>query len=108
VNVDRDIDVHDNTEKHRFETTIEGHTAFVDYTRHGATIWFTHTEVPHAIEGHGVGTALAKYVLDYAETNELKVVPICPFIAQYAASHPQYANLIEKHQSAPPKPPVSS
>jgi predicted GNAT family acetyltransferase len=107
VNVDRDIDARDNPEKRRFEATIEGHTAFVEYTRHGDTIWLTHTEVPHEIEGRGIGTALAKYALDYAELNALKVVPKCPFIADYIASHPQYADLIERHRSVPPKPPTT-
>ena len=107
MNADRDIDARDNTEKHRFETEIEGNTAFVDYTRHGDTIWLTHTEVPPEIEGRGVGTALAKYALDFAELNALKVVPKCPFIVDYIASHPQYANLIERDRSAPPKPPAS-
>ena len=83
MNVDRDILVRDNVEKKRFETEIEGHIAFVDYIRNGDTIWFTHTEVPKALEGHGVGSALAKYVLDYAATNSLKVVSKCPFISEY-------------------------
>ena len=93
MNADRDIPVHDSQGKNRFEAEIEGHTAFVDYKRKGDTIWFTHTEVPHALEGRGIGSALAKYVLDYAQTNSLKVVPSCPFIAEYIASHPEYAAL---------------
>jgi predicted GNAT family acetyltransferase len=94
VNADRDISVRDNVDKKRFETEIEGHTAFVDYMRHGDTIWYTHTEVPKELEGHGVGSALAKYVLDYAVTNSLKVVPKCPFIAKYIEMHPEYAGLV--------------
>lgn len=94
MNIDRDIDVAHNAEKNRFETTIEGHTAFIDYKLIGDTIWFTHTEVPHELEGRGVGSALAKYVLDYSEANALKVVPKCHFIADYITAHPQYAKLL--------------
>jgi len=94
VNADRDIDVRNNIGENRFETEIEGHTAFAEYKRRGDTIWFTHTEVPHALEGRGVGSALAKYVLDYAAANSLKVVPSCPFIAQYIETHPEYAPLL--------------
>jgi uncharacterized protein len=100
VNPDRDISVRDNAEKKRFETEFEGQTAFVDYIRNGDTIWLTHTEVPPAIEGRGVGTALAKYALDYAELNALKVVPKCPFIADYLKSHPQYASLVKDPRNA--------
>jgi predicted GNAT family acetyltransferase len=94
VNADRDIDVHHNIGENRFETEIEGHIAFVKYSRRGDTIWFTHTEVPQALAGRGIATALAKYVLDYSVANSLKVVPSCPFIAQYIESHPEYAPLL--------------
>ncbi len=93
MNVDRDIPIRDNVAEHRFEAEIEGNVAFVDYTRRGDTIRYTHTEVPHVLEGRGIGSALAKYVLDYAMTNSLKVVPSCPFITEYMGSHPEYAGL---------------
>ena len=96
MNADRDIPVRDNVEKKRFETEIEGQTAFVDYIRHGDMMWLTHTEVPKALEGRGVGSALVKYVLDYAATNSLNVVPKCPFISEYIDSHPEYAGLVSK------------
>ena len=101
MNADRDVNISDNAEKKRFETTVEGHTAFVDYLRHGDTIWFTHTEVPPELEGRGIGSALAKYVLDYATTNSLKVVPSCAFIEDYIGSHPEYASLVKRER--PPK-----
>lgn len=94
MNADPDIDVRNNIGENRFETEIEGHIALVDYKRRGDTIWLTHTEVPQALQGRGVATALAKYVLDYAMTNSLKVVPSCPFIAEYIESHPEYAPLL--------------
>ncbi|MBA3646035.1 MAG: N-acetyltransferase [Gemmatimonadaceae bacterium] len=99
MNADHDVAVTDNPEKKRFETTIEGHTALVDYVRHGDTIWFTHTEVPPELEGRGIGSALAKYVLDYAVTNSLKVVPACAFIADYIGSHPEYAPLVTQERA---------
>ena len=99
VNADRDIAVTDNAEKKRFETRIEGSTAFVDYLRHGDTIWLTHTEVPHELEGRGVGSALAKHILDYATVNSLNVVPACAFIEDYIGSHPEYASLVKRERA---------
>lgn len=99
MNADHDVSVADNPEKKRFETTVEGHTAFVAYIRRGDTIWFTHTEVPHELEGRGIGSALAKHVLDYAATNDLKVVPACAFIEDYIGSHPEYAPLVKRERT---------
>lgn len=99
MNADRDVRVSDNPEKKRFETTVEGLTAFVEYIRRGDTIWFTHTKVPAELEGRGIGSALAKYVLDYATTNSLKVVPACAFIEDYIGSHPEYAPLVKQERT---------
>lgn len=96
MNVDRDIPIRDNPAGNRFEAEVEGQVAFVDYKRRGDTIWFTHTEVPQQLEGRGIGSALAKYALDYALAHSLTVVPSCPFIAEYIESHPEYAGLTKK------------
>ena len=81
-------------EAQRFEATVDGQRAFVAYRSHGETIVFTHTEVPPALEGRGIGSALAKAALEYARGAGLAVVPLCPFVASYIRRHPQYEPLI--------------
>lgn len=77
----------DNPDRKRFETTVNGHTAFVEYIRLKGRIIYTHTEVPRALEGQSVGSALARFVLDFARREELRVQPLCPFIAAYIKNH---------------------
>jgi len=77
---------HDPEEK-RFEIHVGRQTAFVEYLLAGTNIAFTHTEVPVAWEGQGVGNKLAKYVLDYAVEHGYKIQPLCPFIAAYVRRH---------------------
>jgi predicted GNAT family acetyltransferase len=57
-------------------------------------IVFTHTGVPESMEGTGVGSALAKSALDYAQDNHLLVLPLCPFIRSYIERHPEYQPLV--------------
>ena len=57
---------------------------------------FTHTEVPRALEGKGVGNVLAKTGLEWARSEGLRVIPICPFVAAYIARHPDYADLVRR------------
>lgn len=85
--------VRDNAERHRFELDADGHTAFSNYTRDGATLTIRHTEVPKELNGKGVGSALVRGLLDIVRAQGLKVVPICPFVAGYIAKHPEYADL---------------
>ncbi len=86
-----------NTDKRRFETTVNGITAFVEYNLFNNGINYTHTEVPGELEGKGIGSALAKHVLEYAKENHLKVMPLCPFIKKYIDRHPEYASISMLH-----------
>ena len=52
-----------------------------------------HTEVPKALEGRGIGSALIRGVLDIARAQGLKVNPVCPFAKTYIERHPEYADL---------------
>ncbi|HEY1312110.1 MAG TPA: GNAT family N-acetyltransferase [Pseudolabrys sp.] len=87
-------DVRDNIERHRFELDAEGHVAFSNYKRDGGTITIMHTEVPKELNGKGIGSALARGLLDIVRAQGLKVVPLCPFVAGYIAKHPEYADLL--------------
>ena len=58
--------IKNNEAAKRFELTVGDHTAFVDYILLSKRIIYTHTEVPAALEGQGIGSALARHVLDFA------------------------------------------
>ncbi len=90
------IAIVDNPEETRFEADVDGHIAFVSYLRRGDTIFFTHTEVPRELEGRGIGSALARAVLDRARAEHWKVVARCPFIAKYVERHPEYQSLLRR------------
>ena len=79
----------------RFEAFVGDELAgFVTYRRAPGEITFVHTEVFPKWEGKGVGSALARGVLDNARANGLKVVPRCPFIKGYIDKHAEYQDLV--------------
>ena len=81
-------------EKHRFEIDVEGEAAVALYERSGGRLFLTHTEVPEAHEGEGLGGTLAEAALAYARAEGLEVVPLCPFMAAYVRRHPQHQDLV--------------
>ncbi len=86
----------DNTSKSRFEQAIGEHLAVAEYVRKGDTIVFTHTKVPEHLEDQGIASGLARFALDKARAEGLKVDPQCPFIAGFIRKNPEYADLLVK------------
>jgi predicted GNAT family acetyltransferase len=82
-----------NPARCRYELALDGDMAIADYRRTGDVMIVYHTEVPRALEGRGIGSALAKGVLDDARAQGLKVKPTCPFVGAYISRHPEYADL---------------
>ncbi len=81
--------VRDNPQLHRFELDADGHVAFSEYQRADNTITFMHTEVPKALEGRGIGSALVRGALEIAKAQGLAVKARCPFVAAYIKKHPE-------------------
>jgi predicted GNAT family acetyltransferase len=90
------LTVRDNPERHRFEIDLsDGSLAIAEYTLPAGKIMFTHTEVPEAHEGQGLGTKLIRFALDAARERGLKVIPICPFFAAYMQEHAEVQDLLD-------------
>jgi uncharacterized protein len=80
--------IRDNQAAHRFELEAEGKVAYVAYALSEGAIEFRHTLVPPELEGKGIGSALAGYVLEYAKAGHLRAIVTCPFIKSWQARHP--------------------
>jgi predicted GNAT family acetyltransferase len=80
-----------NKAKGQFEITLGNEKALLQYHRRGHEITLTHTEVPEASRGRGLGNQLIRAALDFAHFNQLKVVPVCPFVQAYLKKHPEAA-----------------
>ena len=88
-------EVKDNPAASRFEMASGGAVAFVEYRREGGDrIVLTHTEVPEALSGQGVGSKLVRGVLDALRAEGAKVVPRCEFVAAYVERHPEYRDMV--------------
>lgn len=87
-----------NTEKSRFEVHVGPYTAIEEYKLFDGGISYIHTEVPKELAGKGgVGSFIAKSILEYAITNKLKVKPYCTLIKSYIDKHPEYQKISVFH-----------
>lgn len=86
-------DVIDNIAEQRFELAVDGHTAIAAYERDGDVVVFTHTVVPNALRGQGVGSRLIEGALVQIRAAGGKIRPLCTFVAGYLAQHPEWQDL---------------
>jgi len=82
--------VRHNAAASRYELDTEHGLAVVVYREQGDRAIFTHTEVPTADEGKGIGARLVRAALDDARQRGFKIVPACSFVAAFVRRHPEY------------------
>lgn len=92
--------VRDDAARQRYELDMDGALAFIDYLREEGRVIMTHAEVPLALRGGGIGSALVKGALALVRERGEKVVPLCPFVAQYMRRHPETRDLLAEHHAS--------
>jgi len=93
LNLD-DVPVINNEKARRFEATVDGQRALITYRISQAKIFFDHTEVPEPFEGQGLAAKLTRVAFDFARTNHLSVVPLCPYVTAYIRKHAEVQDLV--------------
>lgn len=86
--------VRDNADAQRFELETEAGTAYIAYRQTGGVLSLDHTDVPEALAGRGVGSALVKGTLDLIGSRKQRVAVHCSFVAKYLERHPEYRELL--------------
>ncbi len=86
----------DNENAKQYEFHIGDQLAKIEYIKSKDRIFLTHTEVPVALEGQGIGSELTEAVLQDVEKNGWTLVPLCPFVAGYIKKHPDWKKLVLK------------
>ena len=82
--------VRHNQASGRYELETPHGLAIAVYRQDGDRLLFTHTEVPSADEGHGLGSQLVRWALDDARRRGFKIVPACSFVVDFVRRHPEY------------------
>jgi hypothetical protein len=90
-----EIAVTDNPQQSRYEARVDGQlAAFAVYVRRPDAIALTHVETLPQFRGKGVGSALVGNVLDAIAAQGARVIPHCPFVADFIRRNPEYAALV--------------
>jgi predicted GNAT family acetyltransferase len=91
-----DAKVQDNPDRSRFEIIVDGEVGGVaNYRVRDGLVIITHSQVDEKYQGQGVGSKLAMQTLDILRERAVRVVPACPFFAEYVVRHPEYDDILE-------------
>jgi predicted GNAT family acetyltransferase len=72
-----------NQDKKRYEFKMNGATATADYHRDGDTVYIDYVEAPLELRGTGAAGKLMSAIIEDADRQSLKVVPICGYAASW-------------------------
>ncbi|WP_047246601.1 GNAT family N-acetyltransferase [Maribacter thermophilus] len=92
--METDFEVTDNPSQNRYEARVENAIAKIEYTKKEDKIYLTHTEVPQSLAGKGIGSKLISKVLEDIEQKQLKLIPLCSFVASYLQRYPEWNKLV--------------
>ncbi len=78
--------LYNNKEESRYEYSIEGHLATIEYHTEGKNLYFDYVELAPTLRGKGIGEQLVREAQKEAKAEGFEVIPVCRF-AQYVLRH---------------------
>ena len=66
----------------------------IDFSLRDRTMIIVHTGTRPEFRGRGIAARLTRYALDDVRARGLRVVPECPFTAQFITDNQEYADLL--------------
>ena len=84
----------DRPDLERYELAVDGEVAILAYRRRDDRITLSHTEVPEAFRGRGVGGVLARHAFEEARRDGVGVIVKCPFVTAWLRRHREYDDIV--------------
>ncbi|HEX4113282.1 MAG TPA: GNAT family N-acetyltransferase [Stellaceae bacterium] len=86
--------VRDNAAHRRFELEVGGNVAFVTYRAIPGGLILLHTETPAALRNQGVGSRLARGMLEIVRARAQKIRVACDFLQDFMRRNPEFDDLL--------------
>ena len=91
----KELEVVENSDDGQFELRRDGElVSLATFSERGDTVIIPHVGTEPARRGQGYATKLMDGVIELLRETNRKVMPLCPFAAQYMRDNPQHADLL--------------
>ncbi|MFJ9850316.1 GNAT family N-acetyltransferase [Streptomyces sp. NPDC101150] len=82
--------------ENRYDILVDGRLAgLTAYRDRGAQRVFYHTEVDDAFAGQGLASRLVREALTDVRESGKRVVPVCPYVANFLERHDEFADITD-------------
>lgn len=89
------MEIRHEEQEEKFLFNVNGNGGVLKYHKiEPGLLEYTSTFVDPDIRGNGYGKKLVKYALDYAEENNIKILPACRMVSNYIKLHKEYEKLV--------------
>lgn len=79
----------------RFILNIEGEEVYVMYAEEKETLELYSTFTPPKLRGKGLAAIVVKAGFDYAKEKNLKVIPACWYVREFAEKYKEYEEMLK-------------
>ena len=80
-----------------FVWQLEGkRLAEMTYTVAGSRVIIDHTHVDESLRGKGVGVQLVQAAVQFARTENVRLMPLCPYAKSVFDKTPEYSDVLAK------------
>lgn len=70
--------------------------AEMTYTVAGSRVIIDHTQVDDSLRGKGVGAQLVQAAVQFARTENVRLMPLCPYAKSIFDKTPEYGDVLAK------------
>ena len=89
-------EVQHSPEAKKFYIQVNGKEAHMAYRyQDDATVEYHHTYSPPELRGGGVAGKVVRAALEWARSQNLRVIPTCPYVAGFVRRHPEYQDIAD-------------
>ncbi len=91
------IEVRNAPERSRYEILVDGTFAgFTHYQPYEGSLILDHTVIKEKFAGQGLASKLVSATLDDVRAQQLRIVPLCEYVAGWLEKHPDYDDLVNR------------
>lgn len=84
------------SDQNRYEISLDGESVGrIEYLDRGKQRIFYHTEVDDRFSGRGLASTLVAHALRGTRTTGKRVVPVCPFVAEYVRNGTEFTDVTD-------------